>query len=273
MEGDNNLEKILKKMSISDTIIAIENNYLNFIKEGKKEYLLIDLFDLNLQKWNSVFKNIFIYNIIMNKKMSLNKLIEIIIFIKSSNIFNQDKSFKLEYERLVRQFCMDIKRQTIYINSKKINFNKKVFNSDYKILLYFIKKLSKINLYLDYNLINKVCILCCQNILNLMFEIIQIEIFSYNPNLLIIHNSNIYNQKTKFNYIDIIINKQTKKIIHYFNGFIVNQNLDLKGKLEYTLELDLVNNNYKISYFNLNLFKINYITIVILTILFIIILI
>jgi len=251
-----------KKLPITDIITFINNHYHDFEKREKEkkllhqpELLLSDYFEM---KHLFTIKNNKIQideSIAPLPNRSLDDLIADSLYLKSNTFFQEGK---LNISDLKHQIGVDVNRMQININDTKYEdpniVNENVVNV-YRSADYFITTL--MNYYetiigkLDFNQINKISILLCQNIFNLISEMIILTIVSIiKPEYASIMSA------TK--NAEIIISIEDQQITYFFQSDVLVSYKNMLnpeypcGKLDFILNLDIKKNSFKFNKFHLD---------------------
>jgi hypothetical protein len=196
-------------------------------------------------------------SLLMNPNMSLDKLISYIFYLKSEQFFinnkNEVTSLKEFLNFLKYQMGKDIRRDDRTINN--IEYNRNLFSdlskTNYQITDMFYDIILKyIHLY-DYNIVNKIGLLSCQNMFGFITDIITIKILD-----IISPETNSVFRPDK--NMKITINKNECNFEYYFKSQLIISREGLLdpeypcGNLEFNMVIDLIHNTYKLSSFILN---------------------
>jgi len=249
----------------SSILIYMKDNYKKYSrlreKEGKYSLGLDECFKFKeqIQKEGNKLdiKTSALGNI---NKMPLHKFISYIFYATMSSAFIKDKKFTTNEkfnEILKYQMGKDLERQKTSINDKiydqeyfmKFNSEKYLVADDFYGIL--INVFSKVDSEINYNTINIIMLLMCQNVFNFIGDLITIKI----NDLLKPENSSIYRAK-KTSKITILKNKQTMDF-DFESQLIISKNGNLDpeypcGTLSYMFSVDLLNNTYSLPKFNLS---------------------
>lgn len=192
-----------------------------------------------------------------NPNMSLDKLIAYSYYIKSSSMFLNKN--KLDYLKSLKyQIGKDLRRQdrtingkeyksSVYSDTSKTNYD--IADSFYQTLIDYFYNVNK---EIDYNTINKIGLLSCQNMYNLITDMISIKLTEItHPEV------NSVFRPTKVENI-IINNEQTTMEYVFESSIIMSRDgggLDPEypcGKLSFKLLFDLKANTFKFTSFHLS---------------------
>ena len=194
-----------------------------------------------------------------NPDMPLDKLIAYSFYIKSSSMFINKN--KLEFLKLIKyQIGKDVRRHDRTINGKEYNMslysdqsktNYVVADMFYQTLIdtFYIANANK---EIDYNTVNKIGLLSCQNMYGLITDLITVKLSEItHPEV----NSVFRPDKSE----TIIINNEQTTIEYFFKSQIVMSRdggaMDLEypcGTLEFKLLFDLKENIFKFTSFKLS---------------------
>lgn len=251
-----------KLLPVSPILNYIKNNF--DYNDPKKNYdITIDeLFDFG-NKMNSD-KDVFSLDSIVNGKnnYTLDKLLAYCFYSKTKHAFldNNMKKTTMPYylEILKYQMGKDIRRddrtingvkygRDLYSDEKKNNYQ--ITDLFYKTLIYHFNKVDK---NIDYNKINKICLLSCQNIFNLITDLITVKLI----HMLSPASNSVYRATKSTN---IIISKTTVTMEFVFDSLLIISQGENPinpeypcGNLHFTLLVDLNKQIYKFSSFKLN---------------------
>ena len=236
----------------TDIIQYIDTNFNDFIsmKEQKtaqnlpaasfEDFFIVD--DILKRK-----ENIADINIQINKQpnVSLNKLLAYSLYYSEYKKWFETK--KMDIALFKNQIGKDASRMDFLINKKKINFNDEDENSikTDKFNVVLMNILSTFTV-IDLNLINKIGVVMCQNILNFIMDLISLLVMEkFAPEKLLItqveKNAVITLTKSQEN---IVYNFKTKFYITK-DGGIYDAELTC-GDMEFSFLIDLKKNTYKI---------------------------
>lgn len=184
-----------------------------------------------------------------NPLMSVNKLLAYALYTKSKSFFVDQGNLKIELLKI--QIGKDTIRTDIYMNGDLYKIQKSepesetaAFeeNTDYFILT-LLDYLSKYGKNIDYNLINKIGITCCQNLFNLIVDQLTLTIMkAIKPEMCVFLNGK--------KYIELNLYEHSKTAKLYFKCDIVisyQEILDPEfqcGTLDFILCIDYIKNNY-----------------------------
>ena len=194
-----------------------------------------------------------------NPDMPLDKLIAYSFYIKSSSMFINKN--KLEFLKLIKyQIGKDVRRHDRTINGKEYNMslysdqsktNYVVADMFYQTLIdtFYIANANK---EIDYNTVNKIGLLSCQNMYGLITDLITVKLSEItHPEV----NSVFRPDKSE----TIIINNEQTTIEYFFKSQIImsrdGEGMDPEypcGTLEFKLLFDLKANIFKFTSFKLN---------------------
>ena len=248
------------------TIIRyIFKHYQPFVRFDKKKLAFDTLFNTNDDFNPSLVVHID-RPIESNNSFSLTNLIACSFYICQKSVFEEIKKHQKGMDYLIDilkfQIGKDVRRDTRSINGQAISFNEKmdhyqVTDSFYKMILQWCKKQ---HTQINYNILNKIGLLSCQNIYNLMSGFIEYQMYqmtgfewvSFRPTKsinIIIDNNEI---RMEFNW-------STKLLLtsdHPNKNKIKNENKNaddfIIGNNEYTFVVDLKKNTYSFTTFTLN---------------------
>jgi hypothetical protein len=191
-----------------------------------------------------------------NPTFTLSKLIAYSFYIKSNYAFYDIKNNHIyEYAQILpfikTQIGKDICRDTRIINNK--TFNSQLYSSFqnyYKIADIFYEKilgyLSKVNPNINYNIANYIMLLSCQNMFNLITDLISIKLNEF----LLPESCMIFKSNKNVKYI---INKNEISINFYFTSKLListNQSFNPEspcGDLSFVLSINLITETFKLS--------------------------
>ena len=119
------------------------------------------------------------------------------------------------------------------------------------------------NKYINYNIINEIGILSCQNIINFLSELIQILIKNITTNTLINDyiivsptakkDSNDVLTISNPKKLSLIINEKNKILSVYFDSYLFNSSDFIKvGRVTFELSIDLLSNEFKFNTLNID---------------------
>jgi hypothetical protein len=218
-----------------------ENKYVEF-----NDFFIVD--DILERKENKADINIIINQ---NPNMSLKKMLAYTLYLKTFSWF---ESGRLDVSRFKSQIGKDASRLSIKINNEDYVFK---YPSESEGLSYYkmaddfnIKIMNVLSSFsvIDFDLVNKIGILMCQNLFNFVTETITMMIMKkVQPEMSIVTGAkkNILINLTK-NEQSIIANFESRLSISY------NGDLDISktcGDLQFTLLIDFKRNTYKFSKF------------------------
>jgi len=236
-------------LPITPIISYINYNYKDFKEEintNQNEFNFFFDVPNDFIKGNKVKINQLINK---NKNMSVDKLLAYALYLKSGDFFS--KTGNLDIELLKNQIGKDSTRINIFINYNHYKFVPKKGEIEYAsndekadyFIIKIIEYLENLSEKIDYNLINKIGIICCQNLFNLIVDQLNITIM----NALAPEMSAFMNGKK---HIEITIIENAKLAKLFFSGNIVisyKENLDPEytcGSIDFILTIDLLQNNY-----------------------------
>jgi hypothetical protein len=245
-------------LPLTSIIKFINSNYPIFLKEKEKDYNPTQFsffFDTknNFIKGNKIEIN---YSLEKNIQMNTDKLLAYALYLKSSDFFLKKQA--LDIKLLKTQIGKDTVRMPIYINSNLYTFLPK--NGDMEsstndekadfFILKIMDNLSNLNEKIDYNLLNKIGISCCQNLFNLLIDQLTIVIMNaIKPEFCTFINGK--------KHVELFLTESSKIAKLFFTGNIIisyKQNIDPEftcGKIDFILTIDYQNNNYYFEKFNL----------------------
>jgi hypothetical protein len=253
----------------SQILSYMKENFENFIslqkeleKKGKYPIYLDDCFEIaNL--FNTKERKFSFDSPINGKQtMSLDKLISYSFYLKTKFAFlnnnNQPTTEKAYLETLKYQMGKDIRRDNRTINGKE--FKSELYadesKSNYKVAdmfyLSIINIYNKFNKHTNFNIINKIALLSCQNMFNLITDMVTLKL----NKLLEPEINSVFRPKKG---AIITIEKHTKTIEYYFDSqLIISKDggpIDPEypcGNLKFKLLFDLNKNTFKFTQFILS---------------------
>jgi hypothetical protein len=258
-------DKFLNTSNLPRTLIIkyINNNYSTFLKEKEIDNVSSSS---NPNQFSFFFdiKNDFIkgnkvnidQTLEKNTKMNTDKLLAYALYLKSSDFFKEKGA--LDTTLLKSQIGKDSTRMPIYINKNLYSFLPKsgdleLSTNDEKadfFILKIIDYLSNLNEKIDYNLINKIGITCCQNLFNLIIDQLTITIMqAIAPEFCAFMNGK--------KYVEFTLTESSKIAKLFFSSSMIishKQNLDPEfkcGKIDFILLIDYSQNDYFFEKFNL----------------------
>jgi hypothetical protein len=255
------------------TDIIPVTSIINYMKQHYDEYdaerqiSLDDLFNFNNGLKPGLKKFLFDSPVDGNPDFSLDKLISYVFYSKTRSIFINpdgkptDQHFYLE--RLKHQMGKDIRRQDSTINGKE--YDSSIYYKDdviddqdknyyktvdmyYQILINYFYTIDKIN----FDIINKIGLLSCQNIFNFVSELITLKINELISQVPGCHGTALTKAVKS---IDIIIKKDVKTMQFNFRARITvfKDDVEICGLYSFKFLADFMNNTFKF-----NEFKIKY---------------
>ena len=261
--------KNTKLIPTSEILKYIKNNFDSYRKEkeelskvNKNVIYLDDCFDFS--SLHKSKERIFSFDSPIKGKsiFSLEKLIAYSFYIKTPYLFlDNDNNITTEQfylETLKYQMGKDIRRDNRSINNIEYTYevysNQDLTNFQVCDMFYetIITSENKNNKEIDYNLINKICLLSCQNMFNLITDLVTIKLNDFlkpevNSVFRPIKNANI------------IITKENESMEFYFNSQLIiskdGNAIDPEypcGHLLFKLLFDFKNNSYQFTTFQLN---------------------
>lgn len=249
----------------TNILVYMRNNFNNYYtlknrlkSEGNDKIITLDdCFDVKdkFKIGDRVFS--FDSPINQNPNMSLDKLIAYSYYIKSSSMFLNKN--KLEFLKSLKyQIGKDLRRQdrtingkeyksSVYSDTNKTNYD--IADSFYQTLIDYFYNVNK---EIDYNTINKIGLLSCQNMYNLITDMISIKLTEItHPEV------NSVFRPTKVE--NIIINNEKTTMEYVFESSIIMSRdgggLDPEypcGKLSFKLLFDLKANTFSFTSFHLS---------------------
>ena len=264
-ENNENIISTYKKKYNGTTKLPI-TPFIQFLSEKisyfNKEQIVPELFFTLSYQLISQHKIAKINTKINSSNMSLKELIAISVVIEFPNFFsNRNNDIKNFMNALKKQLGTDLKKTTIYINNTLYDINNLITTtnvtpiSDYTLadnfILYLISIFTTNLLFVDMNLIIKMCIVTCNFFINFIIFIINLlVIYKVQPKIVVF---------TNFKNTTSIFISATQKLVSYsFTCDLVisdHKNLELDetcGKLEFEFSIDFVKNTYQISKFVLD---------------------
>lgn len=278
-----------KKQSLLNTPVNVPFNYYNihykntelipntiitnYILNNFKDYLAykklcdaMNKYTLNLNECfiindndfpSGLRKNEIKLELKMNTKTPLDKLIAYSLYIPQSSIFI-NRSFNEALEVIKYQMGKDITRTERYINGKVYNQQYYITNTknnyDVADLFYqnIIDYMYKVNKNINLNIVNKFALLSCQNLFNLLTDMITIQV-----NKMLEPELNSVFRPTK--YINIIINKNEFSMEFNFKSQLIisrdGEPLDPTypcGDLDLVFYIELRKNYYELKKLNIS---------------------
>lgn len=195
-------------------------------------------------------------NIKRNRSLPLDKLITFMFYALSNSFFyeNNKKNSLLKLNELLKdQMRKDLFRNSVHINDIYITDLIPISTKIDSFYLMLIEQFQNKNIKIKFNNINKILLLCCQNIFNffgLIFLDYVLTKFINNPDGNLIY---ITNNKKK---IDIIIKDKILKINYTFKCDLLSLNTtEIIGSFEYIITVDILHNNYKLDLLKINIDK------------------
>lgn len=251
------------KLPNTEIITFINDHYQDFVKREKEkkllrqpELLLSDYFEIKQLFRKKDNKIIIDESIKKLHDRSLDDLIADSLYLKSKTFFQEGK---LNISDLKHQIGVDVNRIKIKINDTKYedpNIANENITKVYRSADYFITTL--MNYYenivekIDFDQINKISILLCQNIFNLVSEMIILTIVS-------IIKPEYASVMSATKNVEITISMEDQMITYFFQSdILVSYNSFLNpeypcGKLDFILNLDIKNNSFGFKKFNLEI--------------------
>jgi hypothetical protein len=191
----------------------------------------------------------------MNSTMSLDKIIAYSFYTTQSFMFKEENTYDtISY--LKYQMGKDIKRDNRNINGKLYASSYYLNDDYYRVADLFYQNIidimQKINNSINLNIVNKIALLSCQNMFNLLTDLITIMLNKMlNPEI----NSVFKASKN----IDIHITKKSMyMVLNFESQLVISRNgepIDLEypcGKLEFSFYVDLLKNTFEMKKFVLN---------------------
>lgn len=248
-------------------------NIINYILNGFKDYQsykklcdAMDTYALNLDECfiiddndfpNGLRKNDINLSLKMNAKTPLDKFIAYSFYMTQSSIF-VNKTNNETLEMMKYQMGKDISRTERYINGKSYNQQYYIGNerTNYEVADLFyqniIDYMYKVNKNINLNIVNKYALLSCQNLFNLITDMITIKI-----NKMLEPELNSVFRPTK--YINIIINNNEFSMEFNFKSKLVisrdGEPIDPSypcGDLDLVFYIELRKNYYEIKKLNIS---------------------
>ena len=230
-------EKLCKIMnihplSLDDCFIINENDLPNGLRQNEI---------------NTSFK--------MNPKTSLDKLISYSFYIKQPFIFQTNINEGLKHLKF--QIGKDISRDDRNINNKE--FNRQYYSntdSNYKAADLFYQNLIdyyyQVNKKINFDIINKIALLSCQNVFGLITDLITVKLYK-----ILEPETNSVFRPDKF--CNIVIKKDEISMELSFKSQLIisrdGEPIDPEypcGVLDFVLYIDFLNNTYELKKFILN---------------------
>ena len=243
-------------------------------KKKQNEKTIYDLFQIDfsnsLQESKGVYNGV---NILNNPSFSLNDLISYSIFSLSKEFFRKnDNEYTFQTNLLKYQTGKDIRRIKLILNENVMDFRKENEGGEseeepnyYEITDKYIQLLLENygSENINYNLINKICMLSCQNLFNLMSDFFQLLLIQITKDYLqgstiqiapgakedIHGNPTLSHPK----YIDVKIDKDNKTVTYHFDTFLFNfPDFERIGRLSYVLSFHLITNRFQLESLHIN---------------------
>jgi hypothetical protein len=259
--------QLIPNTLITNYILNNFNDYLSY----KKLCDAMDNYTLTLEECfiiddtdlpNGLRKNEIDLSLKMNSKTPLDKFIAYSFYMTQSSIL-KNKTSNETLELLKYQMGKDISRTERYINGKLYNQHYYITNdrngndrNNYEVADLFyqniIDYMYKVNKNINLNIVNKFALLSCQNLFNLITDMITIKI-----NKMLEPETNSVFRPTK--YINIIINKNEFSMEFNFKSKLVisrdGEPMDPSypcGDLDLVFYIELRKNYYEIKKLNIS---------------------
>jgi hypothetical protein len=297
-----------ENLPITPIINTIEDEYTDYLylsNQENKSISLLDLFDVNFEKFlQPAIGNFKGTNIKNKKSFPLDKLISYLIYTKSSFLLEEkNNSFELNISGIKSQIGKDIIRIDLYVNDQKQNFklltggdpDTPEKNTSYLTKIPMMtnqnpidedKDKENINMqsemdygnftdkyyetlmqndpgkiidnikFINYNFINEIGILSCQNIFNFISELIQSEMTIITKSILtdsylLISPSSKQDSNGKSTISDnkellITVKEKEKKVNIYFDTYLfTSSDFTAVGRMTFILTADLMLNSFQ----------------------------
>jgi len=251
--------KLIPKTKIINYIFIGYKNYLlqKEISESQGNNVISfdDCFIINPVSFRTgLRKNTINLSLQMNPETPLDKLIAYSFYLKQSYLFEKKNGLS----DIKFQIGKDIKRSNTTINGKIYNqeyYGKFEDNFDAADMFYqnIIDELYKINnKYVNLNMANKFALLSCQNIFNVITDLITIKL-----NKILEPETNSVFRPTNFS--NIIINRDEISMVLGFKSKLIisrdGEPMDPEypcGNIEFSFYIDILNNKYELKKFILS---------------------
>jgi len=247
--------KFIPKTNIINYMFSGFNQFMEYNKGHKYALDLDDCFIINNDDIPVGLKQNNINLILkMNPKTPLDKLITYSFYLKQSYIFEKNNSNTSDIKY---QIGKDIKRSDITINGKLITQNYRDIENNYNVADLFYQTIIN-NLYqinrktVNLNIANKIALLSCQNVFNLITDLITIKL-----NDILSPETNSVFRPDKYSNITINQNEIFMEL-GFDSQLIISRNCEPMdpeypcGKLNFILYIDFKNNFYELKKFNLS---------------------
>jgi hypothetical protein len=258
----NNTEYI----PLSDLINNLIKNYPQFLEDAKlkqnDEILLEMVFNVN-NKLNITNTDKFKINtsLLSNPMFNSEKLISYSFYIQSKSFFKTPDNIKSIVPQIKNQIGKDVLRTPMVIND--ISYDSTHYEdiqSEYiqiadRYYLLLMDCFKNNDRPINFNLINTICLLSCQNMSNLTSDIIVMFIKKI---IGVLALNEAHRQ------MQIIINKSEIKVIIILKSKLIMSGVDdegldpdrICGNLFFKLQFDILNNTYQLTTFVVNVNKI-----------------
>lgn len=251
--------KLIPKTKIINYIFLGYKNYLlqKEISESQGNNVISfdDCFIINPDSFRTgLRKNTINLSLQMNPETPLDKLIAYSFYLKQSYLFEKKNGLS----DIKFQIGKDIKRSNTTINGKIYNqeyYGKFEDNFEAADMFYqnIIDELYKINnKYINLNIANKFALLSCQNIFNVITDLITIKL-----NKILEPETNSVFRPTNFS--NIIINRDEISMVLGFKSKLIisrdGEPMDPEypcGNIEFSFYIDILNNKYELKKFILS---------------------
>ena len=251
--------KLIPKTKIINYMFGGYKNFLSQqeISNSQEKYVLNfdNCFIINPDSFRTgLRKNTINLSLQMNPETSLDKLIAYSFYLKQSYLFEKKNGLS----DIKFQIGKDIKRSNTTINGKIYNqeyYGKFEDNFDAADMFYenIIDELYKINnKYVNLNMANKFALLSCQNIFNLITDLITIKL-----NKILEPETNSVFRPTKFS--NIIINRNEISIeLGFKSQLIISRDGEPMnpeypcGDIDFSFYIDILHNKYELKKFILS---------------------
>jgi hypothetical protein len=247
--------KLIPKTNIINYMFSGFNQFIKYNTADKYALDLDDCFIINkLDIPVGLKKNDINLILKMNPKTPLDKLITYSFYLKQSYIFEKNNSNTSDIKY---QIGKDIKRSDINVNGNLITKNYRDIENNYNVADLFYQTIID-NLYqinrktVNLNIANKIALLSCQNVFNLITDLITIKL-----NDILSPETNSVFRPDKYN--NIIINQNEISMELGFDSQLIisrdGEPMDPEypcGKLSFILYIDFKNNFYELKKFNLD---------------------
>jgi hypothetical protein len=272
-----------QNLPFTSIIKTIQNDYVSYLnlnKDTKYTIVLSDLFSLNLEEGLNDKGTIVQTNKPNLPSFLLTDLIKVAIYLKSSDFLvkTTTSSYQFQLTNLKFQVGKDVSRIKIIIDNSELNVLTNGLERDeqkgmeeekeannYQIADKFNQKVIENfkTTDINYNTLLMMDILSCQNIFNLMADLLhlfineKLEPYLKGDTIILSPSAraDTNGKETVSNdkYIKIDVSKDSSKMTIYFDSFLflVSEFVSI-GRLNYTITFDFINNSYILDELNIN---------------------